>query len=132
MNVLVLNVLRRTSVDLIVSEVDSDINKDCIFIENYLNVHFRENITLDDLAELTFLNKYYLSHIFKEHSGMSPIDYVLHKRIEEAKKLLTNTDLNISQISSILGFGTASYFSQYFKKETKMSPSAYRHEKAHN
>lgn len=125
-NVLVLNVVRRTAVDLQLFELDKKLNKDCIFIENYLNIHFRENITLDDLADLTFLNKYYLSHIFKEHSGLSPIDYILHKRVEEAKKLLSNTDLNISQIASILGFGTASYFSQYFKKETTFSPSEYR------
>lgn len=126
LSVLIMNVLRRTVIDLGIAAPDNKINKDCIFIENYLNVHYREYITLDTLAELTFMNKYYLSHIFKEHSGYSPIDYVLHKRITEAEKLLTSTDLSISQISNIIGFGSSSYFSQYFKKQNDLSPSQYR------
>ena len=126
LSVLIMNVLRRTVIDLGIAAPDNKINKDCIFIENYLNVHYREYITLDTLAELTFMNKYYLSHIFKEHSGYSPIDYVLHKRITEAEKLLASTDLSISQISNIIGFGSSSYFSQYFKKQNDLSPSQYR------
>lgn len=126
LSVLIMNVMRRTVIDLGIAAPDNKINKDCIFIENYLNIHYREYITLDTLAELTFMNKYYLSHIFKEHSGYSPIDYVLHKRITEAEKLLTSTDLSISQISNIIGFGSSSYFSQYFKKQNDLSPSQYR------
>lgn len=126
LSVLIMNVMRRTVFGLEIAPQDNKINKDCIFIENYLNVHYREYITLDTLADLTFMNKYYLSHIFKEHSGYSPIDYVLHKRIGEAEKLLTSTDLSVSQIANIVGFGSSSYFSQYFKKQNKISPSLYR------
>lgn len=126
LNVLVMNVLRRTVSELNITKGNTDENKDCIFIENYLNIHFREEITLDKLAELTFMNKYYLSHIFKEHSGQSPIEYLLEKRISEAKKLLKTTDLSISQIANIVGFNSASYFSQYFKKINNLSPSQYR------
>lgn len=126
--ILIMNVIRRTVTKLKVYEGDPNINKDCVFIENYLNIHFRENITLDKLSELTFLNKYYLSHEFKKYSGMSPIEYLLTKRLTEARKLLATTDLSISQISSIVGFGTSSYFSQYFKKSVGISPSEYRTE----
>lgn len=126
LQILIMNLVRRTDTDLEITKGTKTSNKDCVFIENYLNVHFREDITLDRLAELTFMNKYYLSHIFKEHSGMSPIDYLLNKRISEAKKLLVNTDLSISQISNIVGFNSSSYFSQYFKKTSDHSPSHYR------
>lgn len=126
LKILIMNVIRRTVTELRVYEGDPNINKDCVFIENYLNIHFRENITLDKLSELTFLNKYYLSHEFKKYSGVSPIEYLLTKRLKEARKLLSTTDLSISQISNIVGFGTSSYFSQYFKKEIGVSPSQYR------
>ena len=128
LNILIMNVIRRTVTELKVQEGDPNINKDCVFIENYINIHFRENITLDKLSSLTFLNKYYLSHEFKKYSGLSPIDYLLTKRLKEAKKLLATTDLSITQIANIVGFGTASYFSQYFKKTEGISPSLYRTE----
>ena len=126
LNVLVMNIIRRSVVTLRLQESENKTNKDCIFIENYLNAHYQENITLDKLADLTFINKFYLSHIFKQHSGYSPIDYVLNKRLIESEKLLTTTDLSISQIASIVGFSSSSYFSQYFKKQHRISPSKYR------
>lgn len=126
LNILIMNVIRRTIFDLRVHEGNRDVNKDCVFIENYINVHFKEHITLDILAELTFMNKYYLSHEFKKHTGSSPIDYLINKRLKEAKKLLGSTDLSITQISGIIGFGSSSYFSQYFKKATNMSPREFR------
>lgn len=123
---MIINAIRRTSVLLSIADDEEDVNNDTIFIENYINVHYREKITLDDLASLTFMNKYYLSHIFKEHTGFAPIEYLLNKRITEAEKLLITTNLSISQISGIVGFGTASHFSQYFKKTTGYSASEYR------
>ncbi|MGM7267945.1 AraC family transcriptional regulator, partial [Erysipelothrix rhusiopathiae] len=126
LRVLVLNTMRRTTSLLDVETSTGGENKDCIFLEHYLNLHYRENITLDHLASLTFLNKFYLSHIFKEQTGLSPIDYLLRKRMIEAKKLLVNTDLSITQISDIVGFRSPSYFSQFFKNVESMSPSTYR------
>ena len=118
LNVLIINIIRRSQVALNIEHDDDKTNKDCVFIEQYLNTHYNENITLDKLSELSFINKYYLSHIFKEHSGYSPIEYLLNLRGASAKKLLKTTDHSISQIAGIVGFGTSSYFSQYFKRET--------------
>ncbi|WZU02987.1 AraC family transcriptional regulator [Erysipelothrix sp. D19-032] len=123
---LIISIVRRTILNLTVVVNREDVNNDCIFIENYINKNFRDSITPDKLAELTFLNKYYISHIFKKHSGMSPIDFVLNKRITEAKRLLESTDYSISQISAIVGFSSPSYFSQFFKKEIGMSPRKYK------
>lgn len=125
LNVLLINIVRRSELNLNIEE-ERKSNKDCLFIENYLNTHYNENITLEKLSDLTFINKFYLSHIFKEHSGHSPIEYLLMRRVEAAMRLLTTTDHSISQIAGIVGFGTSSYFSQYFKRETGQSPSAYR------
>ncbi len=126
LKVLLMNIVRNTNTELTIFQEDPTLNKDCVFIENYINHHYKENITLDKLSDLTFLNKYYLSHEFKKYSGKSPIDFLLDKRISEAKKLLSSTDLSISSISSNVGFGNSSYFSQYFKKSVGISPSEYR------
>lgn len=126
LNILIMNVIRRTVFDLRVHQGDREINKDCVFVENYINVHFKEHITLDKLADMTYMNKYYLSHEFKKHTGHSPIEYLLNKRLKEAEKLLGTTDLSITQIAEIVGFGSSSYFSQFFKKNKNMSPREYR------
>ena len=127
MRTMLINLTRKTSTLITPNDDDAPrVNNDCIFIENYINAHFKEQITLDDLASLTFMNKYYLSHIFKEHTGYAPIEYLLNKRISEAERLLKTTTLSISQISGIVGFGTASYFSQYFKQINNMTASKYR------
>ena len=124
--VLIMNILRRSNSKLEVSSISSSYNKDCLFIETYIYENSHLNITLDTLAEITFLDKYYLSHLFKEHSGMAPIEYLHHVRLEKAIKLLTTSDFSVSYISSMLGFANAAYFSQFFKKKTDMSPSKYR------
>lgn len=124
--VLLMNILRRSQSKLEVSSVSSSFNKECLFIETYINENSHLNITLDSLAELTYLDKFYLSHLFKEHSGMAPIEYLHNVRIEKAIKLLTTTDFSMTYISSMLGFANAAYFSQFFKKKTGMSPSQYR------
>ena len=72
------------------------------------------------------MNKYYLSHAFKREFGISPINYMISKRIEESKYLLTETDLSMSQIAQLLGFSSLSYFSQVFRRTQEISPKEYR------
>ena len=65
-------------------------------------------------------------HSFTKQIGVSPINYVINKRISEAKNLLKTTNYSIRDISSIVGFSTSSYFSQMFKKVTGLSPKEYK------
>lgn len=99
---------------------------ECYFVEQYLNEHFKEDISLQTLSELTYLNKYYLAHVFKNYKGISPINYLIQVRIKEAKHLLETTDYSIAKIASSIGFSSQSYFSQVFRKETNMTPNEYR------
>ena len=78
------------------------------------------------LASLSHMNKYYLVHAFTKCIGISPITYLLQKRIQEGKSLLESTSYSISQISAALGFSSQSYFSQAFKKATGKTPVQYR------
>lgn len=65
-------------------------------------------------------------HAFKKHFGVSPINYQLELRIEEAKMLLQNTNHRIMDIANIVGFSSQSYFTQAFRRSTHLSPNAYR------
>lgn len=105
------------------------INKDVASIKNYIKQNFREEITLDTLAEVGHINKYYLVHSFKKAFGVSPIEYLIQTRIRESKILLETTNYPISNISSITGFSSQSFFSQSFKRVTNLSPSQYRNAK---
>lgn len=125
LEVLIINLMRRAQIKLEVSPVNKA-NKDCVFIEKYIDAHFKEDITLDKLSELTFLNKYHIVHAFKQYKGISPISYMIQKRIHEAKILLSTTNLQISEISYIVGFTSQSYFAQAFKKSVGISPLQYR------
>ncbi len=92
----------------------------------YIQAHLRESIRIQDLAaraglsDVTFLRRFYKS------LGETPGRYVMRKRLEKAKRLLTQSSLKIHQIASVCGFESPYYFSNQFKKETGLTPSAYR------
>lgn len=101
-------------------------NKECASARRYIDEHYFENITLDKLAEMTHVNKYYLVHTFNKEYGITPINYLIDRRIRESKYLLTNTDHSLARIAQVLGFSSPSYFSQSFRKLTGQSPMEYR------
>ena len=125
LELLLINMMRRTNTNLQIAS-SKKAKKECMFVEKYINEHFREEITLDALAEMTYTSKYYLVHAFKKYKDISPINFLIQRRIEEAKNLLETINYSISQISEIIGFSSQSYFSQIFKKVTNMSPNQYR------
>ncbi len=81
----------------------------------YLETYYKEAITLSDLGNKFHVSHYYLSHIFKEQTGYSPMKYVAQLKIGEAQKLLMNTDKSIGSISEELGFNDNSHFNVMFK-----------------
>ena len=101
-------------------------NHQCAAVRKYIDLHFKEALTLDMLAEEAHMNKFYLSHAFKREYGASPINYMITRRIEESKYLLVETDLSLSRIAQLLGFSSLSYFSQVFRRSQGISPMDYR------
>lgn len=101
-------------------------SKECALVRRYIDSHFKENITLSQLSDLVHINKYYLVHTFSQEYGISPISYLISRRLQESKYLLSRTNHSLSQISHMLGFSSPSYFSQSFRRAEKMSPLEYR------
>ena len=95
-------------------------------IKNYLDERYTERVTLDDLAEHFFINKFYLSKIFKETYGTTVNNYLISKRITRAKQLLRFTDMTVDEVGVAVGMGDANYFSRMFRKVEGISPMEYR------
>lgn len=95
-------------------------------VKEYLDEHFTEKLTLDELAEHFFINKFYLSKIFKETYGTTVNNYLISKRITRAKQLLRFTDMTVDEVGVAVGMGDANYFSRMFRKVEGISPREYR------
>ena len=95
-------------------------------IKKYMDDHFRENITREELSRLVFLNPDYLSRLFKRKMGVSISSYLIQKRIDLAKELLAGTRTPVSVISSQVGYDNFAYFTKIFRDKVGMSPNEYR------
>lgn len=126
MEMLVIRLMR--SRDLTVPEEPKIVsgNRPCAAVKHYIDQHFKESLSLGQLAEQAHMDKYYLAHTFKQEYGISPINYMITRKIVESKYLLAETDLSLAQISQMLGFSSPSYFSQAFRKTQGISPMDYR------
>jgi AraC-like DNA-binding protein/mannose-6-phosphate isomerase-like protein (cupin superfamily) len=102
------------------------LTRECSIAKKYIEEHYNENITVETLSSLVHLNKYYFVHNFTKQFGVSPINYLITRRIDESKHLLANTNYSLSSISQIVGFSSPSYFSQTFRRTANISPQEYR------
>ena len=93
---------------------------------NYIKKNYTENITLDTLSEMTHINKHYLARKFKKRLGIPPISYLIQIRMDNAVRMLIETDFPIKEICSLCGYDDASFFNYYFKKLYDITPAQYR------
>ena len=94
-------------------------------IQQYLEHYYAGNITLEDLSQRFFVNKFYLLKCFKKITGTTPILYLENVRIKKAQSLLTTTNFSVMNISQQVGFANSSYFSKRFRAITGMTPTQY-------
>ncbi|MCR5797425.1 MAG: AraC family transcriptional regulator [Eubacterium sp.] len=93
----------------------------------YLEEHFAEKISLDQIAEELYLSPFYISKLFKAKMGESPIHYLIRIRLEQAKIMLESEEkLGISQVAKRVGYDDAYHFSKLFKKMYGVAPSKIR------
>lgn len=95
-------------------------------VKEYLDQNYQRRITLDNLSELFFVNKFYLTRIFKEQYGVTINNYLQQIRITHAKQLLRFSGLTMDKIAVECGMNDANYFSRIFKKVEGISPGEFR------
>jgi two-component system response regulator YesN len=102
--------------------VNSIVNK----IKDYINTNYHEKISLEELANIFFMNPTYLSKLFKDQTGDNITSYILETRIKKSKELLKGTEYQINEIAAKVGYPDYRYFCTIFKKATGITPLQYR------
>jgi two-component system response regulator YesN len=93
---------------------------------DFIKAHFNEQITLEDVAHNAHLSVSRLSHVFKEQTGLTIIDYMTKVRVEYAKELLISTNKNCTEICFDTGYNNQSYFTRTFKEVSGVTPRQFR------
>lgn len=93
---------------------------------SYLDSHYREEISLNTLGKLVFLNEKYVSELFKKEYHVTVTDYIAGKRLEEAQRLLLNSAMSVTEIAEQIGYHDPKYFAKLFKRRCSVSPAQYR------
>lgn len=123
MRVLLLSALRLAVSDLGIAYSQ---NKAFFEAKDYFDKNFLSINNIEDVCKKLSINKFYLTHIFKEQLGMPPIKYLISKRMDKAKNLLALTDLSISEVANKCGYVDTAYFCRVFKKAENITPLHYR------
>lgn len=87
---------------------------------------FSEPISLKSLTEKSFIHPDYLRQLFRKEVGESPLSYLIHRRLDAARELLSSTDMPVCQIAETAGFKSSYYFCRLFKKHMGQTPTGYR------
>ncbi len=95
-------------------------------VKAYIEENYHSDISLSELSDTFFISKEHLSRLFKKETGQNLFSYIMDRKLEEAKRLLTETGRTLDDIAFSLGFSNGNYFSKVFKKNTGMSPGSYR------
>ena len=95
-------------------------------IIDYFDKNYSQDISLNDLSRIVNLSPQYICRIFRECMNMRPFEHLTKKRLYEAKNLLLDTSLSISDISKAVGYNDCSYFCSVFKRQENVSPAEYR------
>ncbi|BAZ15339.1 AraC family transcriptional regulator [Calothrix sp. NIES-4071] len=95
-------------------------------ITEYINEHSAENPSLMTMAEIVQMSPYYFSRLFKQSTGLTPHQYLLKCRTNQAKRLLKTTNLSIADIALQVGFVDQSHLNRHFKRHVGVSPSQFR------
>ena len=97
-------------------------------VKRYVREHISEDIYIADIARQVYLNDQYLMRTFKKTTGISILEFITDERVRLAKELLVGTDYPVKQVADSVGYGNYSYFTKLFKRNTGLTPQAYRRE----
>ena len=95
-------------------------------VEDYVTAHLAEEILIERLAELVELSSSHFAHVFKESTGMTPLQFVTRQRITRAQQLIRETSLNLIAVGLEVGYTSPSHFAQVFRRVVGVTPTGFR------
>lgn len=95
-------------------------------VQQYIDEHYKEDISLEEVAAHMRMSVYYIMRAFKDTVGLSPMQYIIRRRIGEAQSYLLMTDKSVTEIAYIVGYNAASNFNNAFRSLVGMTPKKYR------
>lgn len=110
------------TISLAAQDFDSPLSNAILYVQDHLS----EQITVSEMAQAAGYHVSHFTQLFQKQMGISPGQFIQKKKSDTAAQLLTSTDLPVAEIADSLGFSNPFYFSSFFKKQTGMTPSAYR------
>ena len=119
-----LSQLGRNNIDIFKELSQSE--KTVMTVQNYIQQNYNQPLNMEEVADRFFINKFYLTHIFSKHTGISPKKFQIRCRLENAERLVRTTELSISEISEQCGFISLSDLTGRFKIKYGVTPAIYR------
>lgn len=109
-------------------ELNGDKRDDWVtsMLRQYINTHYFQKVTMQDLAASVHMNADYCGRIFREHTGKTLMEYLSQVRIDRAKQLLLEEDLTIAEVGEMVGYKRSNHFNTVCKKVTGKTPMALR------
>ncbi|MFS0615446.1 phosphoenolpyruvate hydrolase family protein [Lederbergia ruris] len=95
------------------------------FITEYIGLHYKDNIELNEIAEILHISRPYISTLFKKHVGVSFTDYLIDFRLNRALEILKEKKLPLAMVAELVGYPNYAQFSKIFKRRKGMAPSEY-------
>lgn len=108
------------------SEEPQSVSELTTMIKKYIDENYSQEITLEKLSEQFFVSPYHIVHAMKKELGLSPINYLINRRIGEAQRLLVLSDHSVNQIAEMVGYDNVNYFNRLFLKKTGYTPTKFR------
>ena len=95
-------------------------------VEDYVGEHLAEDIAVETLAGLVDLSSFHFSRVFKQATGMSPLQFVTRERVTRAQQMIRETSRSLIEIALEVGYTSPSHFAQVFRRVAGVTPTEFR------